>query len=269
MARAEDQDPLDEPAYAHPVGHNLAVEHVGYNGMRIRMNRMAEGLYLSNICWTLGPGPADQVPSCVDDPPTSGWGRCLVFPDAPGQPREVLCMWTFRSYRIVPGSHEWKSMHGSLYVETDAEKAEWLRDHLGRKWIELAKATERAGVPDFDAAARAMRLLGMEPPSEAEVAAAPGPKAVTRAVSQAPRPEPKTPKASAFKPVKADSRKGQVLKFFTDGGTSADAAMAQLGIQRNNLLSQLFLLRKDHGIEYRVAGDVVQLTVPEGQELFA
>jgi len=40
--------------------------------------------------------------------------------------------------------------------------------------------------------------------------------------------------------------------------------MAEIEVSRKNLLSQLFLLQKDHGIGYTVTGDAVEVHLPEG-----
>jgi len=267
MARAATHDPLDEvrkdPRDLLPVPHRFATA-LGQMGMR-RMNKMVDGLWRSKIYWTYGAAPRDAPPSCVDDPPSSGWSSVLVLEDGPN--RLVLCPWSLRSYRIVPGSHEWSSMHGILDPETDAEKVEWFGAHLVRKWAECA----RHGLAnvDWDLAARVMRMLGVEPPSEAEVAAIP--------IAPYAKP-PKPPQAkqqgggeakAPFKPVKRQGRKGEVLEAILAGKTSVEALTGQFGITRSNLLSQLFLLRRDHGIGYTVSGDQLALQVPEGVEVFA
>lgn len=260
-------DPLDEPAYQQPADSRPPVFFHGYNGMKVRMNRMADGLYLSSIYWTLGPGPKEHASAAISDPPASGWARVLALPtEDPTAPLPVLCMWSFRSFRLPVGCHERRSMHGELFIETDAEKAQWLRGHLRQRWAELARATERSGEPDWALAKRAMELLGIEPPSEAEIDAMPRARPAPTAKE---RPQPKTQPAAAFKPVKRTGRKGEVLQAILDGKTSIDALTSQFGISRSNLLSQLFLLRKDHGIGYTIGGDSVSLQVPEGVEVFA
>lgn len=261
MASVE-HDPLDEPAYAPLAAPE--VFRIGYNGMKIRMNRMADGLYLASIYWTLGAGPADQSRPAITDPPTSGWGRVLALPAAEQGPLQVMCMWTFRTFRLPEDSHERRSMHGQLYLDTDAYKAEWLKGHLRQRWAELARAPERAGEPDWVTARRAMTLLGIEPPSEAEVAAMPALAARPKPVAAAEPKAPKTQAAATFKPVKSTGRKGEVLKAVLDGKTSVDALTSQFSISRSNLLSQLFLLRKDHGIYYKVSGDALSVQLPEG-----
>ena len=263
-------DPLDErrrdPRDVVVPPHRFATA-LGTNRMR-QMDMVEDGLFRAQVYWTYGSAPKGAPRSDVDDPPCSGWSAVFVMPDERGL--VLWHPWSFRSYRVREDSYEASSLQGSV-EGFDARARAFYRDRLPTKWMEL-KAHGQDAQADWSTAARIMAAVGAAVPSEEDAVAfaqrLPAKRtvqSVERAVRAA---EPKT-KAGAFKPVKADSRKGQVLRFFVDGGTSADKAMSQLGIQRNNLLSQLFLLRKDHGIEYKVAGDVVQLAIPEGQELFA
>lgn len=260
MAPAE-ADPLDErrvdPRDLQPVPFRFALP-TGRLTMR-PFNQMAPGLARSRIYWTYGSSPKGALYSCVDDPPSSGWSTVLVVGDHDG-PLRVLCPFTLRAYSIRPDSHERSSMQGQIDAKSDAELLAYYRDLLPRKWAEVARHGE--GKPDFKLAEQVCSILGVRPPTPEEIervrpAYAPPPKA------RAPE-KPAAKPTSAFKPVKRAGRKGEVLAAILEGKTSADALTSQFGITRSNLLSQLFLLRKDHGIGYKASGDRLVLELPEG-----
>lgn len=279
MARASEVDPLDERRVdardLQPVPRAFAA---GWGRQEMRAPvEFAEGLALGQIYWLYGSAPQGRPPVHVMDPPCSGWGVVVVL-DQTADSRRVFHSSTLKSWVLPNHCYEMLSLQA---VSAGASHPGW-REEMRERLVERLRSTYAAhrlrGWTDSDYATteRILRMLGSSAPDEAEwrdlapaarrsdhSAAAPASPAASA------RPEPRTQKASAFKPVKLDSRKGQVLKFFADGGASAEKAQAELGIQRNNLLSQLFLLRKDHGVEYKVSGDSVQLVLPEGQELFA
>lgn len=274
-----DVDPLEE---RRVDGRDLQPVPSGFSpglGRSTMMppDEVVPGLALGQLYWLYGSAPQGRPPCAVTDPPCSGWGTVLVL-DETGISRRVFHSSQLKSWVLPNDCYEMLSLQ---HVSAGASHPGWqaeMRDKLVERIRHNYAASKLRGWtdPDYETADRVLRMLGSSAPAErdwqrlapaAKRSDRPGAEAEATAVQQ--RQESKTPKASAFKPVKADSRKGQVLKFFADGGSSADKAQAELGIQRNNLLSQLFLLRKDHGIEYKVSGDSVQLVLPEGQELFA
>jgi hypothetical protein len=190
----------------------------------------------------------------------------VLIVEEPGDRLLLFCPYSFQSYRVGRDSYEASSLQRcGLHTDLGADDGQaYLREMLPRKWAEVVRHGE--GKPDWKLAERVLSMLGVSPPTAEQIARAtpayaPAVRAKTPGAAK-----PAGKPAGAFKPVKRSGRKGEVLAAILAGETSAAALTAQFGITRSNLLSQLFLLRKDHGIGYTAQGDVIALQMPEGVE---
>lgn len=228
---------------------------------------VAEGLGFSHIYWVRGSTKVgeDGRRNEVDDPPTSGWSVVYVLydPDRPGL--RLFHSATFRSYDVSDRSAEYATLRPAVHDHVDfaarvdepapmhASAVHWTRKTMRANWASFVRGTEPR---DFETAARVLRMLG-------------GPDMASRATAARRRdvaPAGKDAAPTLVKKVKRKGRKGEVLAFLVDAGLNGDlnALGEELGLDRKNALSQLYLLKKDHGIGYSISGDAVQVTLPEG-----
>lgn len=237
---------------------------------------VGDGIGYARIYWVYGGNTVR--PSEVSDPPCSGWSSVFVIEEPDGRVR-LFCPYSMQSWLVSKNSYEWMSVSGSI------ETFEWrmkpfFLDYFPRQWA----ACRRRGWNhcDYATAERVMWAMGIDPPPEDQWAllapnSTPSAQRLAGTLEGASSPAPavkaqggKPPApvgASPAKPVKRAGRKGEVLKHFLDApghSVSVNEAMAKFGVSRSNLLSQLFLLRKDHGIGYTVKGDVAAVQLPEG-----
>jgi hypothetical protein len=232
--------------------------------------QLAEGLYVASVHWLYGAaGPGGtRFKHEVRDPPTSGRGLCYVLDrmvDERGKPVKMVTLFAlcwFESYQVSRASLEYQSLaHPDAHqlrtgALTPAESDERLLSHAKQAFPSYWAQIMRYGwtQKDFDTAALIMRKLGLPVPlverAEGEADRVSGGKEVSE--------------AGLLKPVKRTSRKGQVLAFFWPETKSIREAMAEFGISRSNVLSQLYLLQKDHGIGYELKNDSAVITMPGG-----
>lgn len=203
----------------------------------------------ARIFWMAGvdPNRNPRFRSEVKDPPCNGWMGVFVL-DKGGKTVTLFCPFTFVAFNVTKQSAEYNSLVNQGYNDA------WMRKHLPKAWAEMV---ERSWSRDYDVAAAVMRQLGLEVPLSAIKVGDDG-EEKTRGGKEV--------EAKMTKPVKKNGRRGQVLAFFlaTGGRRSILEAMAEIGVTRKNLLSQMFLLQKDHGIGYAITGDSIQITLPEG-----
>lgn len=268
MASPKD-DPLEErrvdPRDLQPLPSRFDVG-LGRTNMKPPI-QIAPGLAKGQVYWTYGSTPKGLPRSGVDDPPCSGWATVLVVGEpGPRGELQLLCPFSLQAYKIAPGSYESTSLQaGTLGAKTAAQVADYYRETLPRKWAEVKRHGQ--GRPNWDVAARALSALGVKPPTDEQIARETPMRASRPKSAAAEKPAGKPAAAkTAFKPVKREGRKGEVLKAMLDGETSVEKLTSSMGVTRSNLLSQLFLLRKDHGIGYSVSGDEVILEMPTGVE---
>lgn len=232
---------------------------------------LAEDVYYAGVHWLGGSAGNGQQPRFkheVRDPPSNGWGTCLLIDreaDARGKPSKLVTLFVpcwFDSFQVSRRSLEYQSLqHPETFaiargatIEADANEAlsASVRELLPRLWAEIA----RYGwvQKDFDTAALIMRRLDLPVPL------------IERAEGEEDRVSGgKEASTGLLKPVKPESRKGQVLAFFLQPEPKAiREAMAEFGISRSNVLSQLFLLTKDHGVGYELKNDAAIITLPKG-----
>lgn len=255
-------------------------------GRKRPMDEVVPGLFYGQVYYTLGPGPKDGAPSEISDPPNSGWGTALVMQEEKGW--RLFSVWHLKSWLVSERSYEFISLQGT-WDDMDRLR-ERMRDRLPSYY---AAHKLRGWESDYATTERIMKLLGVEVPTSEEewlrlcpsaARHAEDPRAYAICPDEAlrsgyrPPAARKAPKQSGGgrapdatvgglkKPVKKEGRKGEVLAFMMEaGGTgSVSSAVERFGISRSNLLSQLFLLRKEHNIGYTVNGDTVSIQLPEG-----
>ena len=211
---------------------------------------IVEGLGWARIYWVRGPIPAGRGRDRneVKDPPNAGWSGAFVI-DKGRKTVTLFSPYGFDAYNVSRASLEYKS------IKADPYNPEFFEQMLPSRWAEIS---DRGWMKDFDTAAVVMRLLGLDVPMN------------TPSAKDGEEDKPRGGKevgGQLLKPVKKSSRRGQVLEFFLGGEASRRSvreAMAEMEVSRKNLLSQLFLLQKDHGIGYTVTGDAVEVQLPEG-----
>lgn len=216
---------------------------------------VGDDVYWVRIYWLYGEAPkgsASNKRSEVKDPPTSGWSHAfLIDPGTASKLVTLFCPYTMTSYQVSRDSYEMEGTAGP-FGGFPRERIEKL---VIAKWEEYAKASTQV---DYGTAAIIFRAMGLVVPQNilpegAEVKQTGG-KEVTAG----------TP---LTKPVKRDGRRGEVLTYFLEADghkASIHGATARFGISRSNLLSQLFLLRKEHGIGYVIEGDTATIQLPDG-----
>lgn len=212
------------------------------------------GLGWGKVYWVVGGqgagGNASRHRLEVKDPPNAGWGQAFVI-DRGGKTVTLFSPFTFDAFQVSRSSAEFQSMTATPF------NAERIAALLPRNW----EANVGFGfMKDFDTAAVVMRELGLEVPLTST--------STGSAEEQKPRGG-KDVEVKLKKPVPRDGRRAQVLAFFLagEGGRrSIREAMAEIDVTRKNLLSQLYLLQKDHGIGYTIMGDAVEVALPEGCE---
>lgn len=213
---------------------------------------VADGLFFAQVYWMIGETPKGAVHRSTVDGPHLGWGHCFVI-DKGGKLVTLFCPYSFEAHQVPRISAEYVSLKAPFNGEF---RLDWHKANLLAKWKE---ASDNAWQRSFDVAAMVMKALGMEVPM----------LAVAAGVEAKPTGGKEADVLGLLKPVKRSGRRGQVLAFFMAGEAGARSiheATAEFSITRSNLLSQLYLLQKDHGIGYEVRGDVAIVTLPAGCE---
>jgi hypothetical protein len=220
---------------------------------------VADGIEWGQLYFA-GAGYKAPLPVGIPEPPNTGWSTAFVLAEDERHVT-VFHLWSMQSWRVARACYEMSSFQ-SVGYETEFPTARFT-DALPRYYAEHRRRGD--GAKDYATAARIMEALGIKVPTDDELGDVPALERPLAVVQHAPKPLPKAAD-KPFKPVKRDGRRGEVLQFFLDGGGSASvsAATTKFSITRSNLLSQLFLLRKEHGIGYGVNGDVASVQLPEG-----
>lgn len=271
-----DEVPIDDRDVVQPIPTKF---DVGFGRRTMRPpSEVAEGIGYGQVYWLYGPSPINMPSAAVSDPPCSGWGTCYVFDDD-GKSRLLFSPTVLRSWRVPNNCYEMTSLQGNMEGYTEALKQRAIQslrikyaEHKRRGWLSS----------DFATTERLLKALGSEAPSEGEWArlaptARMGPELasgsdVAPTYVAKPRKDTggKAPDAAVQglkKPVKREGRKGEVLDFFMSKEGNCGSileATTKFGITRSNLLSQMFMLRKDHNIGYAVDGDSATIQLPEG-----
>lgn len=235
-----------------------------------RIYRVVEGLYFGAIYWIAGDMPSSsRQRNEVKSPPNSGWSHCFVV-DKGGKMVTLFCPYTLEGFQVSRQAHEYNGMTMDKAYKPHATIPGRMVEDGWRPWDNkrhdllldmILKAWDMAGrlsLPskDYDTAAMVIAMLGGEVP--------------LRTIPEGAEPDkPRGGKEvdtvlGLLKPVKRKGRRGEVLAFFLPGARSIREAMAEFGVTRSNLLSQLYLLNKDHGIGYTLTGDAATITLPAG-----
>lgn len=207
-----------------------------------------------------GPG------SGVGEPPCNGWSTAFVLDDG-GTTVQIFHLWSLSSYRVDRLCGEMLSYQAAIAMaDLDGSfPVARFREKFPQYYAEHKRRGEQ-GV-DYETCEKLMGLLDIPVPTSDRYGDFPAVVRETTAGKAPTTPKPSPEKTSTgFTKVKRDGRRGEVLAFFLDGNNSAAAATAKFGITRSNLLSQLFLLNKNHGVGYHVKGDHVSVELPEGVE---
>lgn len=211
---------------------------------------VAPGLYWGNVYWVRGELPTKdrRMTNEVKDPPTSGWGHAFLI-DKGGKLVTLFSPFSLDAYQVTRNSLEVAGMERAR-DPFDRDRAV---GHILKTWEMVSNF---GWMKKYDEAAMVLQMLGAEVPLR------------TTTQVEGEQPEARGGKEAdalgLLKPVKRAGRRGQVLSFFLSGPRSAREAMAEFGVTRSNLLSQLYLLQKDHGIGYQLVGDAVSVTLPAG-----
>ncbi len=209
--------------------------------------RVTDGLDWLQIFWTRGTMPKHcDHKNAVVDPPCSGWQHAFVMP---GEKRStIFCPYTLGAFTVPNACAE---------LVLAEEPTEFRSDHiqamLKRKWDEMQR---RGWQRDYDVCALVMRKLGMPVPAQI----------MTGGGEDVRKKGGKDVGTALLKPVKAGGKRGRFLQWFLDGDStrSVREAMAEFAMTRSNVLSYLFMLKKDHGIGYELVGDLATITLPNG-----
>ena len=230
--------------------------------------QIAPGLYAASVQWLSGTNPGGNTfKHEVRDPPCNGWGTCLVLDrdvDERGKSVKLVTLFAmswFDSWQVSRKSLEYQGLvHQDDYklrkglvnsAECEDRIRAYYKEAFPRFWAQIIN---HGWQKDFANAAAIMRKLDLPVPVIEEVEGVELKTSGGKEVSQ----------VGLTKPVKRNSRKGQVLAAFWPETKAILEVMAELGITNNNVLSQLFLLRKDHGIGYELRGGAAHITMPDG-----
>lgn len=183
--------------------------------------------------------------------PHLGWGRCYVVDKEPSSKLVTLfCPFTFEGFQVSRNSFEYCSLRRTAHPYNE----EWHARNFEVKW---AEAVRQRWQRDFDTAVVVMQLLGLPVP-EMQL-----PEGMEHKVSGGKEAD----VLGLLKPIKRKSRTGQVLAFFWPGPPKPiRVVMAELAVTRSNVLSQLYLLTKNHGIGYELKGETAHIMLPPGCE---
>lgn len=208
-------------------------------------------LTLQSVYYLRGPVPkslrAFWPRYYIIDPPSSGYSRAMVLHGG-GNRVTLFSPFSLQAYAIPSNAGEFGD--GEVIPFT-RERVDFYVDLIVRKWTEFRGYGFQR---DYDVAARVLLALGAEVP----VFDALDPGGDDRVVRG------KAVNARLVRPVRRDSRRGQVAEFFRDGSRSLLEAMASLDMTRSGVLTHLHGLSMEHGFGYELRGDSATLLMPPG-----
>lgn len=234
-----------------------------------RLYRIADGLFFGRIYWVMGDMPStSRHRNDVKSPPCSGWSHAFLI-DKGGKMVTLFCPFTLEGFQVTRTCAELSSMcMDTRYKPSDKNPMlnvedgyqQWTQERQDRLLKIVLSNWDMAGrlsLPskDFDTAAMVINMLGGSVPLRIVPEGAEPDK---------PRGGKEADVLGLLKPVKKESKRGQVLQFFLPQPRSIREAMAEFGTTRSNILSHLFILQKEHGIGYSLAGDAATITLPAG-----
>lgn len=209
---------------------------------------VAEGLEWKHIYFVRGAVPKySQHANAIKDPSNAGWTLAFIIT---GDKRSTV----FNPYSL----QAWTVRNDCLEVATATEPPQEFRPDFVRRLMEerWAQFQGYGYQRDYDTCALVMRRLGWPVPAEV----------LTGGGEDTRKKGGKDVSSKLLKPVKASGKRGKFLAWFlTDGGSHAvREAMAEFSMTRSNVLSYLYMLKKDHGIGYELVGDVATVQLPDG-----
>ncbi len=215
----------------------------------VEQMNVADGLEWLQIYWIRGVSSKQLTNrNEVHDPPSNGWALAFAMP---GEKRTTLfCPYSFTAFTVSNGSGEMR-----MAKEPKEFRQDFVVDMLRRKWDAFQSYGHRV---DYNTAAMVFKRMGEQVPEEKMT----GGEEDTRKKGG------KAVGSKLLKPVKRKGKRGKFLEWFleADGVRSVREAMAEFGMTRSNVLSYLYMIRKDHGIGYELVGDTVTVELPEGCE---
>lgn len=211
------------------------------------MTEIVDGLEFARIYWVAGTMKrGGEYRNEVQNPPCSGWMGAVILP---GEKRStIFCPYTFEAFTVSNQSGE---LRGANY---DVQATpHWLDGFMRKRWTEMQT---RGWQKDYDTAVLIFRRLGTAIPEQILK----GGEEDTRKKGG------KEVEAKLTKPVKLDGKRGKFLEWFLNAGGTASIreAMAEFGMTRSNVLSYLYMLKKDHGLGYDLVGDNAVIQLPPG-----
>lgn len=235
-----------------------------------RIYKLSEGLFYGKIYWVNGDMPTSNRAKANDvkTPPSSGWSHAFLI-DKGGKLVTLFCPHTLEAFQVTRHCAEMDSMSMDQkykpseknpinnepdgWLEWTEERQAKLLERVLQNWT-LAGRLNLPG-KDYDTAALVISMLGGNVPLRT---------IAERADQDKPKGGKEADVLGLLKPVKPESKRGQVLAFFLPQPRSIREAMAEFGTTRSNILSHLFILQKDHGIGYSLSGDAATILLPEG-----
>lgn len=212
----------------------------------MRADHIGDGLYYGEVYFVIGKPSETSKDNMVSSPPWAGAGNALIV-DKGGKTVTIFAPYQLEAFPVHRHCYEYR---GIKPARGEFDRAKVL-ESMYAGWDQACKFAYQK---DFDTAAMVFRMLGAEVPVQTRPE---GVEEKTRGGKEA-------DVLGLLKPVKRDGRRGQVLSFFLGGTRAVREAMAEFGVTRSNLLSQLYLLQKDHGIGYTLVGDACTITLPPG-----
>ena len=202
--------------------------------------KLSEDIEFLRIYWVRGSHPRGSY--AIADPPVGGWQNAFLLDG-----RVALDPYTCTIYDLPPTCNELQLAERSPYWNRMSALTA-MRNGWRRSTDDAAKAVM----------ARVFEALGEQAPETVAADFVGRPKA-RRGKPQA--------EGGLLKPVKRASKRGRFLEALVDaGGSSAlEDLQTKFRMTRNNALSYLHMLRKDHGIGYALGNGRVTLTIPEGE----
>lgn len=199
--------------------------------------RLSTDIQVARIYWLRGNHPRGTY--AVTDPPAAGWRYAFLLDG-----NTALDPHTYQAYELPSGCLELRGADMEPYWNKDS-MLEAIRE--GWRWSvdEASKALMT----------RVFEALGEEAPE------------IVSTASAAPRKGKAMAGDGVLKPVKRSSKRGAfLLELVNAGGSmSLKALERRFNMTRNNALSYLYMLRKDHGVGYALGGGRVTLSIPDGE----
>ena len=204
----------------------------------------------ARIYFVKGVAPRDKnltskwLQFAIKDPPVAGNTMCFIL-GGTGKKLTIFHPTSLQAYRVSPECTEIKAAE-----EKPLTRPQLMVDVITKNW---AMYKELDMQRSYDVAAQVLIQLGAPVPEYVE------PSDDRRGKMPDFKTAGKEMDMTRFKTVKRKGRKGAVAEFFGTDGKPILEAMAILDMTRSAVLSQLYMLWKDHGIGYQLYREQVKL----------